>query len=139
MVQFETATRAGPVDLGSQGRADLRRYPLLFSRLNQWFTAVENAAGRGSKISLRAFGFVVRWIILAAVGLYSGAWIPQIADVSFAQLTLGQVCNATVGMCALGGVIAWAFREGEKSYDIWGWLGIVVLLLAVCWSRYISN
>ena len=88
---------------------------------------------------MRVFGFVVRWGILAALGLYFVAWIPPIMNVQFAQLTLAQVFSAIFGFCALGGVGAWAFREGEKSYDVWASIGVAVLVLAAFWARYFSN
>ena len=86
--------------------------------------------GLGRKL-VYGFGAVLRWTVLPVLALYFVTSITDISHIPIAELTLNMLFDPLFRIAAFIGILAWAFRDGEKSYEAWGYLGIggIVLLL----------
>ncbi len=97
---------------------------------------IDTAIELVSKKSPLAFGFAVRWIVLAALGWYSYTMIPRIADVPLAQLTLRDLSAALFWTIGMFGAIFWALRSGQKSYRAWAYFGFYGLAAIAILRRF---
>jgi hypothetical protein len=114
------------------------------SRFQPFSSIPESESDRNTEVlfngCIPVLGFVVRWTVLTSIGLFFYSWIPEIADVPFSQLTLREVVDAVLGVCAIVATIVWASSRGKKSYTAWGWLGALAIgSLALYWLSQLSN
>ncbi|MDA9421746.1 MULTISPECIES: hypothetical protein [Bradyrhizobium] len=89
---------------------------------------------------LRPIGFVTRLLTYAALFLLLYIWAPKdISNTPLATLTLSDIAG-TVCFAAIGIVLIRALfnpSDDDQTKDVWGWLGVALLGVAVIAALYL--